>query len=58
MNHDDNIRNIEDIDDIIYTKIFDHSIDLDLYNIIINNIIHDLYNSKYMINGKCSKKYS
>jgi len=42
MNQNDKIKDIENIDDIIYTKIFNHNINLDLYNIIINNIIHDL----------------
>ena len=41
MNHDDKIKDIEDIDNIIYTKILNHNIDLDLYNIIINIMIHD-----------------
>ena len=58
MNQNDKIRNIEDIDDIIYTKIPDRNIDSDLYNIIIINIIHDSYDLKYMINEKYSKKYS
>ena len=58
MNHDNNIRNIEDIDDIIYTEIFDHNIDSNLYNIVISNMMHDSCDSKYMINEKCSKKYS
>ena len=57
MNHDNKIRDIEDIDDIIYTEILDHNIDSDLYNIIINIMIHDSCDSKCMINGKYSKKY-
>ena len=58
MNHDDNIKDIESIDDIIYTKISDCNINSDLYDIVISNIIHDSYDSKCMIDGKCSKKYS
>ena len=58
MNHDDKIKDIENIDNIIYTKILDCNINLDLYDIVINIMIHDLYNSKYMINEKYSKKYS
>ena len=45
MNHDNNIRDIKDIDDIIYTEILDHNIDSDLYDIVINIMIHDSYNS-------------
>ena len=58
MNHDDNIRDIEDIDDIIYTKISDCSINSDLYDIITSNMMHDSCDSKCMINEKYSKKYS
>ena len=58
MNHDDNIRDIENIDDIIYTKISDHNIDSNLYNIVISNMMHDSCDSKCMIDEKCSKKYS
>ena len=41
MNHDDKIRDIEDIDNIIYAKILDRNIDSDLYNIVINIMMHD-----------------
>ena len=58
MNQNDKIKNIKDINDIIYTKIPDHNIDSSLYDIIIINIIHDSCNSKYIINEKYSKKYS
>ena len=58
MNYDNNIKNIKDINDIIYTKILDYNINSNLYDIIISNIIYDLYNSKYMINKKYLKKYS
>ena len=58
MNHDDNIRDIEDIDDIIYAEISDRSIDSDLYNIVMSNMMHDSCNSKYMIDEKYLKKYS
>ena len=57
MNHDDNIRDVEDIDDIIYAEILDRSIDSDLYDIVTSNMMHDSCDSKCMINGKCSKKY-
>ena len=58
MNQDDKIKDIEDIDNIIYTEIFDYNINSNLYNIVIINIIYNLYNLKYMINEKCLKKYS
>ena len=58
MNHDDNIRDIEDIDDIIYAEISDRSIDPDLYDIVTSNMMHDSCDSKCMIDEKCSKKYS
>ena len=41
MNHDNKIKNIENIDNIIYTEILDCNIDLNLYNIIINIMMHD-----------------
>ena len=47
MNHDDKIRNVEDIDDIICVEILDHNIDSDLYNIIIHNMMHDSCDSIY-----------
>ena len=58
MNHDDNIRDIKSIDDIIYAKIFDYNINSDLYDIITSNMMHDSCDSKCMINEKYSKKYS
>src|SRR5947207_14695853 len=63
MNQDNKIRNIEDIDDIIYMKIFDCNINPDLYDIVINIMMYDscdlIYsNLSYMINKKCLKKYS
>ena len=58
MNHNNKIKDIENIDDIICTKISDRNIDSDLYNIVTNIMIYDSYDSKYMINEKCSKKYS
>ena len=58
MNQNNKIRDIKDINNIIYTEIFDHNIDSNLYDIIINIIIHDSYDSKCMIDEKCSKKYS
>ena len=62
MNHDDKIRDIEDIDNIIYTEIPDYNINSNLYDIIISNMIHDSYDSiysnlSYIKNEKCSKKY-
>ena len=57
MNHDDNIKDIEDIDDIIYAKIPDCSINSDLYDIVTSNMMHDSCDSKCMIDEKCSKKY-
>ena len=62
MNHNDKIRNIENINNIIYTKILDYNINLYLYDIIIINIIHDSYNLiysnlLYIKNKKYLKKY-
>ena len=62
MNQNDKIRDIEDIDDIIYIKIPDCNIDLDLYHIVINTMIYDscdsaYSDSSYIIDEKCSKKY-
>ena len=62
MNHDDKIKDIEDIDNIIYTEILDHNIDPDLYDIVISNMMHDScglthLNSPCMKDEKCSKKY-
>ena len=45
MNQDDKIKDIEDIDNIIYTKILNHNIDSNLYDIVINIMIYDLYDS-------------
>ena len=63
MNHDNKIKDIEDIDNIIYTEILNHNINSDLYDIIINNIIYNsidlIYsNSLYIKDKKYSKKYS
>ena len=63
INHDNKIKDIENIDNIIYTKILDYNINLDLYNIVINIIMHDscdsaYSNSLYIINKKYLKKYS
>ena len=63
MNQNNKIKNIENIDNIIYMKIFDCNINSNLYNIIISNIMHELYDSiysksLYIINEKYSKKYS
>ena len=63
MNHDDKIRDIENIDNIIYIEIFDYNINSDLYDIIISNIIYNscnlIYlNLLYIKNKKYSKKYS
>ena len=41
MNHDDKIKDIEDIDNIIYTEILDRNIDPDLYDIVTNIMMHD-----------------
>ena len=41
MNYDNKIKNIENIDNIIYIEIPNCNIDLDLYNIVINIIMHD-----------------
>ena len=62
MNQNDKIRDIEDIDDIIYAEISDRNIDPDLYDIVINNMMHDSYDSVYskllyMKDEKYSKKY-
>jgi len=63
INHDDKIRDVEGIDNIIYAEIPDRNMDSDLYDIVISNMIHDPYdpshsNSLCMKNEKCSKKYS
>ena len=58
LNQNDKIRDIKNIDDIICTEILDRNIDSNLYNIIFRNMMHDSCDSKYMINEKCSKKYS
>ena len=62
MNHDNKIRDIEGIDNIIYTEILDRNMNLDLYDIVISNMMHDScdsthLNSSYMKNKKYSKKY-
>ena len=62
MNQDDKIRDIEDVDDIIYAEIPDRNIDPDLYDIVTSNMMHDPCDSVYpklscMKDGKCSKKY-
>ena len=62
MNHDNKLKNIKDIDNIIYTEILDCNINSNLYNIIISNMMHDSCDSAYsnlscMKNEKCSKKY-
>src|SRR5437773_11594758 len=62
MNHDDKIRNIEGIDNIICAEILDCNMNPDLYDIVISNMMHDSYDSAYsnsscMKNEKCSKKY-
>jgi len=41
MNQNNKIKDIKNINDIIYTEIFDRNIDSNLYDIIINIIIHD-----------------
>ena len=63
MNYYNKIKNIENIDNIIYTEILDCNINSDLYDIIISNMMHDscdstYLNSLYMKNKKYSKKYS
>ena len=63
MNHNNKIRDIKDIDNIICIEIFDCNIDSNLYDIVINNMIHDSYDSiysnlSYIKNEKYSKKYS
>src|SRR5947207_10225086 len=63
INHDNKIKDIKNIDNIIYTEILDCNINPNLYNIVINIIIHDSCdstqsNSSYIINEKYSKKYS
>ena len=62
MNYNDKIKDIKDIDNIIYTKILDHNINSLLYDIITRNMIYDSYNSIYLNllyikNEKYSKKY-
>ena len=62
MNQNDKIRDIEDVDNIIYTEILDCNIDPDLYDIVINTMIHNpcdsaQSDSSCMIDEKCSKKY-
>ena len=47
MNQNNKIKDIENINNIIYTKILDNNIDSDLYNIIISNIIHESCDSVY-----------
>ena len=41
INHDNKIKDIEDINNIIYIEILDYNINSDLYDIIINIMIHD-----------------
>ena len=41
MNHDDKIKNIEDVDNIIYAEILDRNIDSDLYDIVTNIMMHN-----------------
>ena len=43
MNQNDKIKDIEDINNIIYAEILNCNINSDLYNIVINNILHNLY---------------
>ena len=62
MNQNDKIRDVEDIDDIIYAEIPDRNIDPDLYDIVTNTMMHDSCgpaqsDSPCMINEKYSKKY-
>jgi len=63
MNHNNKIKDIENVDDIIYTEIPDCNINLDLYDIVISNMIHDSYdlvysNLSYIKDEKCSNRYS
>ena len=62
MDHDDKIRDIEGIDNIICAEIPDRNIDPDLYNIIRSNMMHGRCgpahsDSPCMKDGKCSKRY-
>ena len=41
MNYNNKIKDIEDIDNIIYTKILNYNINSNLYNIVINIMIYD-----------------
>jgi len=41
INHDNKIKDIENVDNIIYTEILDRNIDSDLYDIVINIMIYD-----------------
>ena len=43
MKQNDKIKDIKDIDNIIYIEISDCNINSNLYNIVINIIIHDSY---------------
>ena len=40
MNHDDKIRGVEGIDNIICAEIPDRNIDPDLYDIVTNTMMH------------------
>ena len=62
MNHDDKIRDVEGIDDIICAEISDRNIDPELYDIVTSNMMHGPCgpahpDSPYMQDGKCSKRY-
>ena len=62
MDHDDKIRDVKCIDNIICAEIPDHNIDPDLYNIVVRNMMYGPCGPTYsdsscMKDGKCSKRY-
>ena len=62
MDHDDKIRDVEGIDNIICAEIPDRNIDPNRYDIVTSNIMHGPCGPAYlgspcMKDGKCSKRY-
>ena len=62
MDHDDKIRDVEGIDNIICAEIPDRNIDPNLYDIVTSNMMHGPCgpthsDSPCMKDGKCSKRY-
>lgn len=62
MSNDDKIRDVEGIDDTICAEIPDRTLDQDLYDVAISNMMHGScgpthFDSPCMKDGKCSKRY-